>query len=130
MLSLSLSGLILWPCLVCAIITIQEPKLGAFFAKFSRSVKITVAGLLLLNSFVGQPLAFKHAYVDRLLKNNHDASISERFSKRIPHPNAVPNKNEPNRQGAQSLREEKDFGVAKTFLVLVFRLLCLLKDIQ
>jgi hypothetical protein len=28
------------------------------------------------------------------------------------------------------LRVEKDFGVAKTFLVLVYWLLCLLKDIQ
>jgi hypothetical protein len=81
---------------------------------------ITVAGFMLLNSFVGQPLAFKHAYVDQLLNYNHDASISERVSKHIPHPNAVPNKNEPNRQGAQSLRVEKDFGVAKTFLVLVY----------
>ena len=116
MLSLSLWGFILWPCLTCAIITIQEPKLGAFFAKFSRSVIITLAGFMLLNSFVGQPLAFKHAYVDRLLNYNHDPSISERFSTHIPHPNSVPNKNEPNGQGAQSLHEEKDFSVAKTFL--------------
>lgn len=115
MLSLSLWGFFIWPCLTCAIIAIQEPKLGTFFVKFSKSIFIALVGFMILNSFVGQPLAFKHAYVNRLLNANHDASITERFYEHVPKPNSVPNKNDSNRQGAQILNSEKDLELAKAF---------------
>jgi len=115
MLSLSLWGLLLWLCLTSSIIAIKEPKLGKFFAKFGRSIIIAIAGFMALHSVFGQPLAFKHAYVDRLLKANHDASISERFYEHVPNPESVPNKYEPNRQAAQILYSEKGAPLAEAF---------------
>lgn len=115
MLSLSLWGFFLWPCLTFAIITTQEPKFRTFLNKFSSSAVITLVGFMLLHGFVGQPLAFKHAYVDRLLKANHDASISERFYEHVPNPESVPNKYEPNRQAAQILYSEKGAPLAEAF---------------
>ncbi len=115
MLSLSLWGFFIWPCLTCAIIAIQEPKLRTFFVKFIKSILIALVGFMVLHGFVGQPLAFKHAYVDRLLSANHDVSISERFYEHVPNPDSVPNKNDPNRQAAQILYTEKDVPIAEAF---------------
>lgn len=115
MLSLSLWGFFIWPCLTCAIIAIQEPKLRTFFVKFSKSILIALVGFIILHSCVGQPLAFKHAYVDRLLSANHDVSISERFYEHVPNPDSVPSKNDPNRQAAQILYPEKEVPIAKAF---------------
>ena len=105
----------IWPCLTAAIIAIQEPKLRTFLTKFSSSAAITLVGFMLLHSFVGQPLAFKHAYIDRLLNANHDASISERFYEHVPHPDSISHKHDPNRDGAQVLNAEKDVPLAEVF---------------
>ena len=35
-------GLLIWPCLTCAIIAIQEPKLRRFLCKFSKSAVIAL----------------------------------------------------------------------------------------
>lgn len=116
LLSLSLWGLFVWPCLTCAIIATRKQKLSVFFAKFSKSAVITFAGFLVLQSSVSQPFALKHAYIDRLLNANHDVSISERFNKHVPNPQSIPTKNDPNRRLANSLDAEKDFNLAKAFL--------------
>ena len=115
MLSLSLWGLLLWPCLTSLIITNQEPDFRTFITKFSSSVAITLAGFMIVHVSLGQPLAFKHAYVDRLLSFGHDPSISERFSEHVPHPDSIPYKHDPNGEGAQVLHAEKELNFTKAF---------------
>ena len=70
---------------------------------------------MILHGSIGQPLAFKHAYVDRLLSAGHDPSISERFYQHVPHPNSITNKHDPNIEGTQVLHSEKEFTFAKAF---------------
>ncbi len=115
LLSLSLWGLLLWPCLTWAIIAIQEPKLGVFFAKYSKSLLICFAAFMALYSFVGKPLAFQHAYVERLLTISHDGSIYERFSEHEPIKSSVPQKYYSNSPSAQIVNAEKDFSLFKLF---------------
>ena len=64
---------------------------------------MTLVEFMVLHSFVGRPLALEYAHVDCLLNAGHDRSISERFYGHAPHPDSIPNKHDPNRDGAQVL---------------------------